>query len=113
MASAQDDELSAIRARRLKAIQEQAQEQAITQMEAEEEAQKAAQTAAEIDTILRRALTPDARSRIARIALVEPSRASSIKTAIATMYQDGKEVGNKIISRKQRSIKNSLFIYQR
>lgn len=90
MVSAQDDELSAIRARRLKAIQEQAQQQAITQMEAEEEAQKAAQTAVEIDAILRRALTPDARSRIARIALVEPSRASSIKSAIATMYQDGK-----------------------
>ena len=90
MVSAQDDELSAIRARRIQAIQEQAQQQAITQMEAEDKAHKAAQSAAEIDAILKRALTPDARSRIARIALVEPARASTIKSAIATMYQDGR-----------------------
>jgi len=89
MASAQDDELSAIRARRLKAIQDQVQQKAINQMEAEEEAQQAAQNAAQIDAVLRHALTPDARSRIARIALVEPARASSIKSTIATMYQDG------------------------
>ncbi|MDA8839499.1 DNA-binding protein [Candidatus Poseidonia alphae] len=89
MVSAQDDELSAIRAQRLKAIQEQAQQQAVSQLEAEEKAHEAAQTAAQIDSTLRVAMTPDARSRLARIALVDPTRATSIKTSIAAMYQSG------------------------
>jgi len=89
MVSTQDDELSAIRAQRLKAIQDQAQQQAVSQIEAEEKAQQAAQTAAQVDSTLRVAMTPDARSRVARIAMVDPTRAMAIKTTVASMYQSG------------------------
>lgn len=89
MAATQDEELAAIRAQRLQAMQEQLQQQAVSQMEAEEQAQKDAAFAANIDAVLRRALSPDARSRLARIALVEPARAQSIKTNLVQMFEAG------------------------
>ena len=41
------------------------------------------------DAVLRRHLTPDARARLARIALVEPKRAASIKADLAAMAEQG------------------------
>lgn len=89
MAAATDDELTAIRAQRLQAIQDQINQQAANQLQAEEQAQQQAQDAANIEAVLRRCLTPDARSRLSRIALVEPARAHSIKSELVAMHQAG------------------------
>ena len=53
-----DDELAALRARRMKDIQDQIQQQAVHQLEAEEKAQLEASQAANVDAVLRRPLSP-------------------------------------------------------
>ena len=63
--------------------------QATQQLKAEEQAQQDAAQAANVDAVLRRHLTPDARARLARIALVEPKRAASIKADLAAMAEQG------------------------
>ena len=89
MTANHEDELAALRARRMKEIQDQLQAQATQQLKAEEQAQQDAVQAANVDTVLRRHLTPDARARLARIALVEPKRAASIKADLAAMAEQG------------------------
>lgn len=89
MAAATDDELAALRAQRLRAMQEQLNQQAANQLQAEEQAQQQANEAANIDAVLRQCLSSDARSRLTRIALVEPARAHSIKSDLVAMYQAG------------------------
>ena len=84
-----DDELAALRARRMKEIQDQLQHQAANQLEAEEKAQIEASQVANTDAILRRHLSPDARARLARIAMVEPKRANAIKADLAAMLDQG------------------------
>ena len=79
-----DDELAALRARRMEEIQSQIQNQAVKQLEAEEQAHQEA-----TDAALRRHLSPDARARLARIALVEPKRVQSIKADLAAMVSQG------------------------
>ena len=89
MTANHEDELAALRARRMKEIQDQIQAQATQQLKAEEQAQQEAAQAANVDAVLRRHLTPDARARLARIALVEPKRAASIKADLAAMAEQG------------------------
>ena len=89
MTANHEDELAALRARRMKEIQDQIQAQATQQLKAEEQAQQDAAQAANVDAVLRRHLTPDARARLARIALVEPKRAQSIKADLAAMVSQG------------------------
>ena len=89
MTANHEDELAALRARRIKEIQDQIQAQATQQLRAEEQAQQDAAQAANVDAVLRRHLTPDARARLARIALVEPKRAASIKADLAAMAEQG------------------------
>ena len=84
-----DDELAALRARRMEEIQSQIQNQAVKQLEAEEQAHQEATDAAQVDAVLRRHLSPDARARLARIALVEPKRVQSIKADLAAMISQG------------------------
>ena len=85
----QDDELTALRAQRMKELQSQIQHQAAKQLEAEEKAQQEATDAAQVDAVLRRPLSPEARARLARIALVEPKRVQSIKADLAAMVSQG------------------------
>jgi programmed cell death protein 5 len=89
MASAQDDELTAIRAQRLQAMQDQLNQQAMTQLEAQEDAELAAAQSASMDVQLRQYLTPEARSRLARIGLVEPNRAQTIKATLVENFESG------------------------
>ena len=84
-----DDELAALRAQRMKDIQDQIQQQAVHQLKAEEKAQLEASQAANVDAVLRRHLSPDARARLARIAMVEPKRANAIKADLAAMLDQG------------------------
>ena len=85
----QDDELTALRAQRMKELQSQIEHQAAKQLEAEEKAQQEATDAAQVDAVLRRHLSPEARARLARIALVEPKRVQSIKADLAAMVSQG------------------------
>ena len=89
MAATTDDELAALRAQRLQALQEQLQQEAVTQLEAEEQAQQQAAEVSNLDAVLRQCLSPEARARLARISLVEPARAHSIKSDLVSLYQDG------------------------
>ncbi len=84
-----DEELAALRAHRMKEIQEQLSMQAANQLEAEEKAQIEASQAANVDASLRKYLSPDARARLARIAMVEPKRANAIKADLAAMLDQG------------------------
>ena len=89
MAATQDDELAAIRAQRLQSMQDQLAQQAQAQVEAAEQAQQTAAHNANIDGMMRKFLSSEARSRLARIALVEPTRAQTIKEHIAALCQAG------------------------
>ena len=84
-----EDELAALRARRMNEIQEQLSQQAANQFEAEEKAQMEASHAANVDAFLRKHLTSDARARLARIAMVEPKRVNAIKNDLAAMLDQG------------------------
>ncbi|MAF93161.1 hypothetical protein CMO85_00680 [Candidatus Woesearchaeota archaeon] len=89
MSANQDDELAALRAQRLKQLQEQLQQQATQQLEAEEQAQQQALESANVDAVLRRHLSPDARARLTRIGLADAKRANAIKADLAAMFEQG------------------------
>ncbi|MBD3405950.1 MAG: DNA-binding protein [Candidatus Lokiarchaeota archaeon] len=78
-----DDELDAIRERKLAALKEQAtQEQLQEQKQAEAEAQK--------EAILRQILTPDARSRLTNIRMVKPQFAEQIEYQLIQLASSGR-----------------------
>ena len=85
LTASHDDELAALHA----AASKTNSKRKLQQLEAETQAQQHAAEAANVDAILRRHLAPDARSRLARIALVEPQRAASIKADLAAMAEQG------------------------
>ena len=58
-------------------------------LKAEEQAQQQAAESANIDAILRRHLSSDARARLTRIGLVDPKRAHAIKADLAAMLEQG------------------------
>jgi len=90
MVASQDDELSALRAKRLQELQGQLQEQAVNQLKAEEQAQQDAMVSEQLNQAIRTILSPDARSRLARIAIVEPQRVQSIKQQLIQLHAAGK-----------------------
>ena len=65
MTANHEDELAALRARRMKEIQDQIQAQATQQLKAEEQAQQDAAQAANVDAVLR---------RLSLIHISEPTR---------------------------------------
>ena len=87
MTSKSDDELATIRSQRMAEIQTQLEKQAAAQAEAEieEEAKQAA--IAELDKSMKIVLTPDARSRLSRLDLVNPDLTTSVKTHLAKLAQ--------------------------
>jgi programmed cell death protein 5 len=81
-----DDELDAIRQRKLAELQQQAaQEQAAEQQAAEAQAQK--------DAILRQILTPEARSRLTNIRMVKPQLAEQIEMQLIQLAGSGRLKG--------------------
>ncbi|MDF1538786.1 MAG: DNA-binding protein [Candidatus Thorarchaeota archaeon] len=78
-----DDELDAIRQRKLAELQQQAaQEQMAEQQEAEVQAQK--------EQVLRQILTPEARSRLQNIRLVKPQLAEQIEMQLIQLAGSGR-----------------------
>ncbi len=81
--SMDDDELDAIRRRKLVEYQ-QAQEQAVAQAQARE------QVMAQRQQILRQILTQEARERLARIELAYPELTESIESQLIALAQSGR-----------------------
>ena len=78
-----DDELEAIRQRKLANLREQAaQEQVAEQQASEVQAQK--------DSILRQILTPEARSRLTNIKMVKPQVAEQIELQLIQLAGSGR-----------------------
>ena len=78
-----DDELDAIRQRKLAELQQQAaQEQVAEQQAAEAQAQK--------EAILRQILSPEARSRLTNIRMVKPQLAEQIEMQLIQLAGSGR-----------------------
>ena len=81
-----EDELEAIRQRKLASLREQAaQEQVAEQQASEVQAQK--------DTILRQILSPEARSRLTNIKMVKPQVAEQIEMQLIQLASSGRLKG--------------------
>ena len=85
-----DDELANLRAQRMAQIQSQLEEQAAAQADAEIEQQTQAAAVAELDNSMKTILTPDARSRLASLNLVNPELTTRVKTHLATLSSENK-----------------------
>ena len=85
-----DDELARLRAQRMAQIQTQLEEQAAAQAEAEiqQESQQAA--LAELDAAMKQILSPDARSRLASLNLVNPELTTRVKSHLATLSNENR-----------------------
>ncbi len=81
-----DDELEAIRQRKLAALQEQA-------LRKQQEEERRQQAEAQIQAILRGVLTEEARARLQNIKLVKPELAQAVEYQLATLAQSGRLQG--------------------
>lgn len=90
MSISADDELAKLRAQRMAQIQSQLEEQAAAQAEAEiqQESQQAA--LAELDAAMKQILTPEARSRLASLNLVNPELTTRVKSHLATLSNENR-----------------------
>ncbi len=78
-----EDELEAIRRRRIQELQAQAQQQVFQE-------QQAAAVRAQRDALLRQILTPEARERLGRIELAYPEVAESVENQLLSLAQSGR-----------------------
>ena len=90
MAVSPDDELSQLRAARRSHLQEQIEEQANSQLAAEEHAQMEAVESAQLDSAMKAILSPEARSRLARLDLAYPELAQSVKQQLAHLHANSR-----------------------
>lgn len=93
MAATQDNELSLLREQRRLELQKQLQQQATAQADAEIKAHQAQLNEQNINNVLKTILSPEARSRLATIAMATPQRADSIRVALIKMNDEGRIQG--------------------
>ena len=79
----EDEELEALRRRRIQELQQQAQAQVFQE-------QQAAQVAAQRQSFLRQILTPEARERLGRVELAYPDVAGSVEDQLIALAQSGR-----------------------
>ncbi len=81
-----DDEIERLRAARLAELQSQIEEQASAQMIAEEQEQLAAAEISKLNEAMKVILTPEARSRLARLEMGYPELTFSVKQQLYTLH---------------------------
>ena len=79
MAQSPDDELANLRAQRMAQIQSQLEEQAAAQADAEIQKESQQAAIAQLDAAMKTILTPEARSRLASLNLVNPELTTRVK----------------------------------
>lgn len=87
MAVGSDNELERLRAARMAEMQSQIEAQAAAQVESQLEAEAANRERVQVDMIMKQVLTPDARSRLANLSLVDESTAMKVKTHLADLSE--------------------------
>lgn len=93
MATTQDDELSILREQRRQQLQKQLQQQATAQADAEVKAHQQQVEQQNISAVIKTILSPEARSRLATIAMATPQRADNIRNALIKMNDEGRIQG--------------------
>ncbi|MBO8174380.1 MAG: DNA-binding protein [Thermococcus sp.] len=94
------EDIEEIRKRKLMELQRRLAEQQKAQ---EEAARQQAELEAQIQAILRRILTPEARERLARVKLVRPELAQQVELILVQLYQAG-QIREKIDDAKLKKI---------
>lgn len=82
------DELEAIRAKKLRQLQESRQQQAYDQESQRQEQLREAM--AQIDSLVSRFLTTDAQDRLSNLKLVDPELVQKLKIYLAQLYASGR-----------------------
>lgn len=93
MAATQDNELTLLREQRRLELQKQLQQQATAQADAEIKAHQTQVDMQNINAVIKTILSPEARSRLATIAMATPQRADSIRVALIKMNDEGRIQG--------------------
>lgn len=108
----EDEELEALRKKRLEQIQMDQGQRAI-------EEEQAAQMEAQRQAVLRKILTPEARERMGRVALAYPDIARGVENQLIALVQTGRvqsvidDVGLREILRKVMPKKREIKIERR
>ena len=84
-----EDELARLRAQREAALRQQFDQQAAQQAQAEAEAEQSAREEETMLQAMRTLLTPEARERLARVALAHPETADEARRHLYKMHHDG------------------------
>jgi programmed cell death protein 5 len=94
------EDIEEIRRKKLLELQRKLAEQQKAQ---EEEARRQMEIEAQIQAILRRILTPEARERLNRVKLVKPELARQVELILVQLYQAG-QIREKISDEKLKRI---------
>ncbi len=95
------EDIEEIRKRKLMELQKRYLEQ----QKAQEEAMKQEmELEAQLDAIMRRILTPEARERLGRVKLVKPELARQVQLVLVQLYQAGGQITERIDDAKLKRI---------